>query len=535
MDKRIGGITPPTPATSAVSSAPVDAPAPTRVKRQPSPMREDIANRLDRLELQRSGSARLSGSSFRQPTVAKGDTPPGVKPLTITDLPTDMLQEIGKRLDLESARNARLTRKEMMLPLGGSAITKMTIPDPEKASLATLLTERLPNVSELSINDSPGDGARLGIAQLSSLEPAVAMRIKTLTLDGARINNRDLQHLKSLSNLTSLNIRNCNRIDDKGLAAIKGLTQLQSVSLQNCDRFSGAGFTHLQELPHLTSLDLQGCHKVNDAGLAALEKLPNLKSLNLQGCSGVTDAGLAHLETLPQLTSLNLMGCEQVTDGGLAHVKKIKQLATLDLSGVTRITDEGLANLTDAGPRNLERPQHLETLNLRFCNAITDAGLVHLAKLPQLKSLNLLYCYQLKDPGLEAVGGLKGLQELRLSGHDDMTDAGIANLQKLTNLTTLALDVNPISKTALASLAPLQQLHTLDLSGCKLLTNRELGGLAPLAQLKTLDLSGCQSISDAGLVHLSGLTLLENLHLPESSGISPQAVAQLKAALPLLK
>ena len=83
MDKRIGTITPPLPTPPAVSSASVDAPAPTRVKRQPSPMREDIANRLDRLELQSTGGSRLSGSSFRQPTVAKGETSTLLAPVTV--------------------------------------------------------------------------------------------------------------------------------------------------------------------------------------------------------------------------------------------------------------------------------------------------------------------------------------------------------------------------------------------------------------------------------------------------------------------
>jgi hypothetical protein len=70
----------------------------------------------------------------------------------------------------------------------------------------------------------------------------------------------------------------------------------------------------------------------------------------------------------------------------------------------------------------------LEELHL-YRTKVTDAGLKELAELKGLKELHLQET-KVTDAGLKELAGLKGLQELHLRGCREVTDAGVAELQK---------------------------------------------------------------------------------------------------------
>ena len=96
---------------------------------------------------------------------------------------------------------------------------------------------------------------------------------------GVRTSTRDadLEKLKGLTALQSLNFYRCNKITDAGLEHLKGLTALQSLNLFLCNEITDAGLAHLKDLTALKRLDLSGCDKVTDDGVAALKKsLPEL-------------------------------------------------------------------------------------------------------------------------------------------------------------------------------------------------------------------------------------------------------------------
>jgi hypothetical protein len=89
-----------------------------------------------------------------------------------------------------------------------------------------------------------------------------------------------------------------------------------------------------------------------------------------------TDADLADLCELPRLNRLYL-GSEQVTDEGFWSVSKLRGLTWLSLSG-TCITDKGL--------HYLESLSNLRRLVLTECPNITDEGVARLQKaLPNCK------------------------------------------------------------------------------------------------------------------------------------------------------
>ena len=79
-----------------------------------------------------------------------------------------------------------------------------------------------------------------------------------------------------------------------------------------------ADLQHLKRLDNLQTLDLSGEH-LTDAGLQHLNGLENLRSLTLWG-KQFTDAGLEHLNGLRNLEYLHF-GRSEIGDVGLGHLK----------------------------------------------------------------------------------------------------------------------------------------------------------------------------------------------------------------------
>jgi hypothetical protein len=138
-------------------------------------------------------------------------------------------------------------------------------------------------------------------------------------------------------------------------------------------RFSDADLEQLKGLTSLRSLNLYGT-KITDAGLAHLSGLSSLQTLHLNYTS-IGDNGLQSLCGLTNLRELGLYHTH-VTDYGLVHLKGLANLQDLALSG-TQITDQGLVNLK--GLRNLRRLLLTQT-------SVTPEGIRELQRvLPQVR------------------------------------------------------------------------------------------------------------------------------------------------------
>lgn len=107
-----------------------------------------------------------------------------------------------------------------------------------------------------------------------------------------------------------------------------------------------ADLEHLKGLTDLVSLNLSRT-RVTDAGLEYLEGLTNLEVLNLSS-TGVTDAGLQHLGRLANLEALNLSRT-RVADAGLEYLEGLTNLKNLDVRD-TQVSGEGELNLLRALP-----------------------------------------------------------------------------------------------------------------------------------------------------------------------------------------
>jgi hypothetical protein len=117
------------------------------------------------------------------------------------------------------------------------------------------------------------------------------------------ITDAGLAHLKGLTKLEQLNVRDCDKLTDAGLAHLKGLTKLERLNISWCDNITGAGLVHLKGLTKLERLDITDSRKLTGVGLAHLKGLPKLKQLSLSQCDKITKEGIAELKkALPNTT-----------------------------------------------------------------------------------------------------------------------------------------------------------------------------------------------------------------------------------------
>lgn len=140
-----------------------------------------------------------------------------------------------------------------------------------------------------------------------------------------------------------------------------------------------------------------------------------------------------------QMASLMSSGA---TDDALAHLRGLTWLEWLDLAS-SNITGTGLVHL--AGMRLLEQ------LDL-WGTDLTADGLAHLPELPHLRRLTLSLNLELTAGGLEhLVGRLPALEELDVHSND-IGDAAVPHLRRLTGLRELDVRYTGISRDGVKEL-----------------------------------------------------------------------------------
>jgi internalin A len=187
--------------------------------------------------------------------------------------------------------------------------------------------------------------------------------------------------------------------------------------------------------------------------------------------------------------------------------------------------------------RHIGRLSHVEKLDLHG-PFVTDAGLAHLKGLTNLSSLNigdryfdcagtinLLGTARVTDAGMPYLKGLTKLVFLDLDG-TKVSDAGLVHLEGMTNLETLRLEDTRVTDAGLVHLEGMTQLKGLELGGTGV-TDAGLVHLKTLIGLNALSLRGTR-ITDAGLAHLEQLTKLSELDLSDTR-ITDAGLAHLKS------
>ena len=141
---------------------------------------------------------------------------------------------------------------------------------------------------------------------------------------------------------------------------------------------------------------------------------------------------------------------------------------------------------------------------------ITAAGIAQLARLPELTSLGL-YGLAIDDKLLEALATSPKLAVLNLGSTRGWTDSGMAHIASIRNLRSLTLDRAEITDAGLAALASSKTLETLSLQQMPNVTDEGLKHVAALSNLRTLGLNFTRI--NTGLSYLAASRTLQQLSL----------------------
>jgi len=366
--------------------------------------------------------------------------------------------------------------------------------------------------------------------------------------DHDQIYDEHLNHLASMTTLTSLSLANCKKITDEGLKQIGKLTSLEKLDLRGCQGITDEGLSALSALNHLRELDLSGVLTVTAKGIANLGRLMSLESLNLSGCQGIRDEALAALKALSGLKRLNLREISEITDAGLAELPALPNLVSLELSHNWKVTDEGM--------RHVGQIKTLKDFFLHQVGTVSDAGIAHLTGINALESLWMGWNKAVTSQSLASVAQLASLRKLEIGGWDKLNGAAFAHLAALPNLESLMLprvkisagedgsrlgrlrdfhhikrlgmsfeDVTSEDLEALASLTTLEELTVWFMSG-----GVEISSLPKLSALKELSLIGTD-LDEKQFACLERLTSLRKLRL-EFVCIEPEGIRHFAAARP---
>jgi len=289
------------------------------------------------------------------------------------------------------------------------------------------------------------------------------------------------------------------------------------------------GLTNLEKVDFILA-------KITDATPANLAGCTNLTQVEFVA-TPITDVGVAHLASLKKLEYLGLAGT-RVTDAGLARLGKLPQLRQLVLDR-TAVTDEGLRQLTNFPSLtvlslNNVRKEHnhadVPTVVLTGELAGGSRGRHDVYHPDPKREVFAVAGPIITDAGLETLAPLENLESLDLSG-TKITGAGLRYVSQLKNLSTLKINDTAVGDAGLEYLVKLESLRSLHLDDTEI-TDAALLQIAKLSTLDRLSLNGTK-ITDAELHHLAKLTRLVYLDLDDTA-ITDAGLAEL-AKLATLK
>lgn len=236
---------------------------------------------------------------------------------------------------------------------------------------------------------------------LSGLPRNISGDIKTLCRVAPNLEQLDLRYVFSdmiatelvkLKKLKSLNLGK-NSMSAHAFAMIGSISGLTELDLRLCDKVDDEGVIDLfQNSRNLERLSVAFCSDLSDASLRQIP--PKLRDLNIAGWNKITDAGLA---SLIQSKVQRVVLPNAITYKGLQSVAKMPELRVIafqDLTDVDRYT-EGVSQVTDNDLKALVNCSGLNELNLDGCKNLTADGIIEVAKTLRLQKL--VIPFHLKD------------------------------------------------------------------------------------------------------------------------------------------
>ena len=172
---------------------------------------------------------------------------------------------------------------------------------PEKVDIEVLVIREDEDLANIDRSDRIGTVVLTGgHVTDDALGHLAGASVRTLSIEGTRITNLGLRHLKSIKGLQSLRLWG-GQFDDRAIKPIRAV-------------------------PNLRSLDVDGT-RIDGALLAALKNRSELRSLVLG--QEIQDGDLQHLAGLPALEELDLRSCRRLTEACLAPLSGLSHLQTI--------------------------------------------------------------------------------------------------------------------------------------------------------------------------------------------------------------
>lgn len=254
---------------------------------------------------------------------------------------------------------------------------------------------------------------------------------------------------------------------------------------------------------------------LNDTQLSSCCELDSILRLNLSG-TRVTDQGLKALSQQVYLESLDV--CDTaVSDLSLPVLQRLERLASLRVTD-SKVTYSALEQLDQELPYGYFCEE-------RAIAELTSAG-VHMISYPRvLQTSEHEFHLSVVTAGSEAIRAHFGVNHQLIAAEE------VALLNHLPSLQMASFNYATFSPGSLTQLEPLTQLDELDFNSINL-SDADLQSLGKQVQLQHLTINNCDQITDDGLAHLQGLKNLTKLSIEWCAKLTPEALSELRAALP---
>ncbi|CAL5198780.1 unnamed protein product [Lathyrus oleraceus] len=367
----------------------------------------------------------------------------------------------------------------------------------------------VPSLRELTLNVL--DKHSYPVALLAGVSNEQKQRLTNLLCYSGEMNGHFLELLLS-GFPTHIQLRDCSwltKVEFLKYFETLVTSQLEVLQLDKCgsiitdetvyDTLAKPG----NSLSKLTSLSIAGAYDLNNEGLELLvSSVTALRYINLTKCVRLTATGLDILadsfgSTLKELyiDGFNLINAK----GILKALKRFKQLQVLSLAGIRDLSDAFIKDYIMACGRNLKG------LVLKDCVNLTDVSMRFIADFSRrLNVFDISNMCKLTDSSLGYfMNRFRQLSTLKLY-RNLFSDEAIAAFLEIAGKTLKELSLNSIDKvghlTAMSLAKNAKNLHTLDLSHCRNLRDRDLALIVSRClSLRTLKLVECSQLTDVFL------------------------------------
>lgn len=456
------------------------------------------------------------------------------------------------RLDVIDAAGSRIQDQDLRWIGESAGLIRLSLNSTDISDAGLTSLRNLSRLKELDVRGTDIDG--------TGLKELAACPLKRLSIGEHRSSAQDWSTLPRLEQLEELVLTgisfvqieesvsqampwlrhlSCDTATDADMEEIGRWKQVRELDLSESD-VTDAALDRLRVLAELEALGL-GYTRISGAGLGDLAANRKLQRLDLAG-TGFSEVGLQNLSRLRGLREINLVR-SAFDNASLAALQPLTRLERVDLSQ-SRVTDGAIRRFQRERPRCKVESDPLPQgdIDRLAAELFHNKGAIVKVELSTTRQVQI----DAEDPlpkekfsivEIRAVRTpipiddgdlrwLQGTQSLRLLEIErgTVTDQGLANLQELQELKSVAFSFLDISDKTLAYLSASKKMDTIRLYETRI-SNRGLLHLRHFPEVSYLDVAQCSEVTEDFLPMLTPFRQLQRLNL----GFIPQRPENLRA------